>query len=196
MKDDDSEDAKLIALTLDGHSESFRALIEKYKDPIYDLCLRMMGNVQDAEDVSQDAFILLYRHLHQYRPGHKVSNWLYTIALNRCRRQLRKRNILRFFSLDFLSGREPEEAQAPEPASHEKEPGAGLEQQDSERFTQAILDALPDKLRGPFVLRYVKRMSYQEIAEATHLSLANVKVRLHRAKLFIWKKFGKKVQDV
>lgn len=194
MKEDDSGDGALIARTLDGDQEAFRTLINKYKDPIYDLCLRMLGNVQDAEDVTQDAFVLLYRHLSQYRPGHKVSNWVYTIALNRCRRQLRKRKLLRFLSLDFFS-QDPEEARAPEPRSQDREPDSGLEQQESERFTQRVLNALPDNLKGPFVLRYVKRMSYHQIAETTHLSLANVKVRLHRAKLFIWKRFGRKIGE-
>ncbi|MBI4422865.1 MAG: RNA polymerase sigma factor [Elusimicrobia bacterium] len=183
------EDALLASQAARGDRDAFRRLIEKHQDLVYDLCLRMMGNVQDAEDMAQDAFVLLYRHLRDYREGHKVSNWLYTIALNRCRRQLRKKKILRFFSLDFFSG-EPEDP-APEPAGDDRAPGTDLERAEDEARTRAVLASLPDSLRAPFVLRHLKKMSYGEIAKTLKLSMANVKVRLHRAKLHLWKKFGK-----
>lgn len=186
-------DADLIAQALGGRPEAFRTLIERYQDPIYDLCFRMLGGSEDAEDVTQDVFVLLYRHLKDYKPDHKLSNWLYTIALNRCRRQLRKRKILRFLSLDFFSGGDSEEGRTIDPPADDPALDAGLEQQDRERLAEEVLKALPDSLRGPFVLRYFKRMKHRDIAEAMKLSLANVKVRLHRAKLLLLKRFGRNV---
>ena len=183
-------DSRLIAQArLDP--DAFRGVIERYQDMVYALCLRVLGNQQDAEDATQETFVTLYRHLGDYREGHKVSNWLYTIALNRCRRQMRRRKILKFFSLDFFSreaagGREPAE-----PASEERLPEAGLEREESERWARTIVGSLPETLRGVFVLRHLKKMSYQEIAETTKLPMSNVKVRLHRAKRFLWKKFGR-----
>ena len=183
------DDGKLIALAREGHPEAFRVLVERYEDGVYDLCLHMLSNRQDAEDVTQDTFLILYRNLAEYKPGHKLSNWLYTIALNRCRKMLHRRKILRFFSLD--SAPEGEDAAAREPAALEPHPAAGLEKAEAERWMRKMLDALPENLRGPFILRYLEWMSYTEIAEALGLSLANVKVRLHRAKVALWKRFGK-----
>lgn len=190
-----SEDSKLVALALHGNKDAFRILVERHQDAVYDLCLRMLGSRQDAEDVTQETFLALYRHLGDYRSEHKLSNWLYTIALNRCRRLLRKRKILRFLSLDF-SGEEGADAGAPEVAAEEPLPEAGLEQADAERWTARLLESLPENLREPFLLRYLKKMSYGEIASSLGLSLANVKVRLHRAKLALWKKFGKAPKDL
>ena len=149
----------------------------------------MLGSSQDAEDVAQETFLAFFRHIREYKPDHKVSNWLYTIALNRCRRLLRKRKVMRLLSLDFSSG-DDDEGQVVEVASDEKLPEAGLEEAESERWQEKVLASLPDTLRAPFLLRHVKKMHYEEIAAALKISLANVKIRLHRARLFLLKKFG------
>lgn len=189
------EDVRLIGAALGGDADAFRRLIERHQDPIFDLCLRMLGNAQDAEDVAQETFLAFFRHLRDYRPDHKVSNWLYTIALNRCRRQLRKRKVLRLLSLDFSSGEEGE-GQVVEVASDERLPEAGLEEAEGQRWAEKVLASLPDSLREPFLLRHVKKMHYEEIASTLKISLANVKIRLHRAKLFLLKKFGPRAQGL
>ncbi|MBI4348709.1 MAG: sigma-70 family RNA polymerase sigma factor [Elusimicrobia bacterium] len=183
------EDVRLVRAAQKGDADAFRRLIERHQDPVFDLCLRMLGNPQDAEDAAQDTFLAFFRHLRSYREDHKLSNWLYTIALNRCRRLLRKRKLLRLLSLDFSWGDENEPA-ALEAPSEEKLPEAGLEQAEAERWAAKVLASLPPTLREPFLLRHVKKMHYEEIAAAMKLSLANVKVRLHRAKLFLLKRFG------
>ncbi|MEK7872505.1 MAG: sigma-70 family RNA polymerase sigma factor [Chloroflexota bacterium] len=186
----EDEDARLVAQAARGDPQSFRRLIEKYQDLIYDLCLRMLGNPQDAEDVAQETFLTLHRCLGGYRKGGKLSNWLYTVAINRCRSRLRKRRILRFFSLD--SGAEDaEDAPRLEPPSLEAPLDAALARAEAERWAQRLVDSLPDPLKAPFVLRHLKEMSYEEISDALELPVSNVKVRLHRAKLFLWKRFGK-----
>jgi RNA polymerase sigma-70 factor (ECF subfamily) len=193
----EQEDSRLIQEALDGRPDAFRGLIEKHQDMVYDLCLRMLGSAQDAEDVAQETFLTLYRHLPQYQPDYKLSNWLYTIALNRCRRALRRRKILRFFSLDFfISPSEDSDAAPRELASLEALPEAGLERAQNEEFAQKLLASLPDTLREAFILRHLKRMSYQEIAVALKLPLTNVKVRIHRAKLFLWKRFGRRPEGM
>lgn len=183
------EDVRLVGAAQKGDADAFRRLIERHQDPIFDLCLRMLGNAQDAEDLAQETFLAFFRHLRSYKPEHKLSNWLYTIALNRCRRHLRKRKLLRLLSLDFSPGEESEAPPFEAPAG-EKLPEAGLEQAEAEQWARKVLASLPPSLRGPFLLRHVKNMHYEEISEALKLSLANVKVRLHRAKLFLLKRFG------
>ena len=75
------EDAILVEGAREERPEAFRRIIGKYQNDIFDLCLRMTGSRQDAEDISQEAFLKLYQHLSRYREGHTLSNWLYTIAL-------------------------------------------------------------------------------------------------------------------
>ncbi len=188
-KREHDEDVRLIGAAQAGDADAFRRLIERHQDPIFDLCLRMLGSSQDAEDVAQETFLAFFRHIREYKSDHKVSNWLYTIALNRCRRQLRKRKVMRLLSLDFGSS-DDTEGQVVEVASDERLPEAGLEEAESERWQEKVLASLPATLREPFLLRHVKKMHYEEIAATLRISLANVKIRLHRAKLFLLKKFG------
>lgn len=193
----EQEDSRLIRETLDGRPDSFRRLIEKHQDMVFDLCLRMLGGMEDAEDAAQETFLTLYRHLSEFQPEHKLSNWLYTIALNRCRRVLRRRKILHFFSLEFLSSPSEDSDSAPhEPAAAEALPDAGMEREHAEELTQKMLSSLPETLREAFVLRHLKHLSYQQIANALRLPLNNVKVRIHRAKLFLWKHFGERREEM
>lgn len=191
----EDEDAELVAQAQRGNPQSFRRLIEKYQNLVYDLCLRLLGNPQDAEDVAQETFLTLHSRLGDYRKGGKLSNWLYTVAINRCRSRLRKRRILRFFSLD--SGTEDrEDAPCLEPPSLEAPLDAALAQAEAERWAQRLVESLPNSLKAPFVLRHLKEMSYEEISDALDLPVSNVKVRLHRAKLFLWKRFGKAPEEM
>ena len=192
MSEDAAEDARLIEESLAGDERAFRQIIRKYQNGIFDLSLRMTGSRPDAEDIAQETFLRLYQHLGDYKKEHKLSNWIYTIALNRCRSLLRKRKVLRFLSLErlFASGDDDDRA-PPEPVSSEPMPDSGLEKEASVALAQKMVDSLPDKLREPFILRHIKHLSYKEISKILHLSMASVKVRLHRAKSFLWKKFGK-----
>ncbi|MCX5787570.1 MAG: sigma-70 family RNA polymerase sigma factor [Elusimicrobia bacterium] len=193
----EQEDCRLIRETLDGRPDAFRRLIEKHQDVVFDLCLRMLGSMQDAEDAAQETFLTVYRHLPEYRPQHKLSNWLYTIALNRCRRVLRRRKILRFLSLEFFTSPSEDSDSAPrELAATDALPDAALEQEHAEELAQKLLAALPATLREAFILRHMKHLSYQQIAQALHLPLSNVKVRIHRAKLFLWKHFGRRLENL
>ncbi|MBI5245293.1 MAG: sigma-70 family RNA polymerase sigma factor [Elusimicrobia bacterium] len=189
-KESTREDAGLIEDARKERPEAFRRIIEKYQNDIFDLCLRMTGSRQDAEDITQEAFLKLYQHLARYKEGHKLSNWLYTIALNLCRSRFRKKKVLRFFSLDWPVSDEGEERTREFP-SREALVDAGLEREEAERLAHSLVACLPDTLKAPFVLRYLKQMRYDEIARVLRLSMASVKVRLHRAKLLLWKRFGK-----
>ena len=184
------DDASLVALARKGDVAAFRALLNRYQDMVYDLCLRMLGNPQDAEDVAQETFLTLHARLDAYRKELKLSNWLYTVAINRCRSKLRKRRILRFFSLDA----EPEggdEAPRLELPSQDAPLDAALDQAEAERWAGRLVDSLPDSLKAPFILRHLQEKSYEDISESLGLPVSYVTLRLHRAKLFLWQKFGK-----
>lgn len=183
----DREDAALIRQALEGRPEAFRRIVENNQAAVFNLSLRLLGDRQEAEDVVQETFLRLYRHLADFKEGHKLSNWLYTIALNLSRNRLRRRKVLRFFSLEAWT--RPDE-EAPEVAAVEPGVEDGLAASEGSEALEKMIRVLPDSLREPFLLRYMQEMPDEEIAGVLGVSLGNVRVRIHRAKAKLWEKFG------
>ncbi|HTI14358.1 MAG TPA: sigma-70 family RNA polymerase sigma factor [Dictyobacter sp.] len=167
-------DPALVELVLSGQQEIFSMLVERYKDAVQNLAYRMLGNVTEAEDITQEAFVRAYTQLATYRSAHKFSTWLLSIASHLAIDQLRRRRFLALplDDVPFLewivdAGISPEQS-----ALHG-------EQQDE---IQVYLQRLPGKYRAVIVLRYWYDFSYEEIANALKLTPALVKARLHRAR--------------
>jgi RNA polymerase sigma factor (sigma-70 family) len=167
-------DVALVEQTLGGKQEAFAVLVERYKDAVQNLAYRMLSNVTEAEDVTQEVFVRAYTQLATYKPAHKFSTWLLSIASHLAIDQLRRRRFLALPLEDvpFLEwitdlGAGPEQAAL-----------AG-EQQDE---IQAYLQRLHSKYRAVIVLRYWYDFSYEEIAAMLKLTPALVKARLHRAR--------------
>ncbi len=167
-------DVALVEQTLGGKQEAFAVLVERYKDAVQNLAYRMLSNVTEAEDVTQEVFVRAYTQLATYKPAHKFSTWLLSIASHLAIDQLRRRRFLALPLEDvpFLEwitdlGAGPEQSAL-----------AG-EQQDE---IQAYLQRLHSKYRAVIVLRYWYDFSYEEIAAMLKLTPALVKARLHRAR--------------
>jgi RNA polymerase sigma factor (sigma-70 family) len=167
-------DAELVKLVLKGDQEVFSVLIERYKDAVQNLAYRMLGNVTEAEDTTQETFVRAYTQLATYKPAHKFSTWLLSIASHLAIDQLRRRRFLALPLEDvpFLEwivdvGISPEQS------------ALQGEQQDE---VQESLQYLPGKYRAVIVLRYWYDFSYDEIATALKLTSPLVKARLHRAR--------------
>src|SRR5579883_2211527 len=167
-------DAELVELVLTGTQEAFEVLVERYKDAVQNLAYRMLSNVTEAEDVTQEVFVRAYTQLSTYKPAHKFSTWLLSIASHLAIDQLRRRRFLALPLEDvpFLEwivdvGVSPEQS------------ALQGEQQDE---IQSYLQRLPSKYRAVIVLRYWYDFSYEEIANTLHLTPALVKARLHRAR--------------
>lgn len=167
-------DAALVELVLAGDQDAFTVLVERYKDAVQNLAYRMLSNVTEAEDVTQEAFVRAYTQLGTYKPAHKFSTWLLSIASHLAIDQLRRRRFLAlpledvpFLEWIIDAGTSPEQSAL-----------AG-EQQDEIQF---YLQRLPSKYRAVVVLRYWYDFSYEEIASTLSLTPALVKARLHRAR--------------
>jgi len=167
-------DVELVNLTLAGKQEAFALLVERYKDAVQNLAYRMLSNVTEAEDVTQEVFVRAYTQLATYKAAHKFSTWLLSIASHLAIDQLRRRRFLALPLEDvpFLEwitdlGAGPEQS------------ALVGEQQDE---IQAYLQRLHSKYRAVIILRYWYDLSYEEIATALNLTPALVKARLHRAR--------------
>lgn len=167
-------DAALVEMVMAGDQDVFAVLVERYKDAVQNLAYRMLSNTTEAEDVTQEAFVRAYTQLATYKPTHKFSTWLLSIASHLAIDQLRRRRFLALpledvpfleWIVDVGTGPELSALQG--------------EQQDE---IQQYLQHLPSKYRAVIVLRYWYDFSYEEIAGALKLTPALVKARLHRAR--------------
>jgi len=168
------EDTTLVRRTLSGDQEAFSSLVEKYKDPVFNVAYRMLGNPTEAEDVAQEAFVRAYTQLHTYKDTHRFSTWLLSIASHLSIDQLRRRRFLALPLenvpfLEWIADVGP----GPEQSALRHETADDM---------QRILDTLPVKYRAVLLLRYWHDFSYEEIAQTLDLTPALVKARLHRAR--------------
>lgn len=169
-----SEDHVLVRRALAGDQEAFTTLVEKYKDPVYNVAYRMLGNPTEAEDVAQETFVRAYTQLRTYKEAHRFSTWLLSIASHLSIDQLRRRRFLALPLenvpfLDWIA----DLAVGPEQAAVQGETSDEM---------QGLLQQLPPKYRAVLILRYWHDLSYEEIANALRLTPALVKARLHRAR--------------
>ena len=183
VKDQDTE---LINAINAGRTELFQELVGRYEQKLYNFALRMCGDVCDAEDLVQETFLTAFRYLKDFRFETKFKNWLYRIATSACIKKRRKSKYApeRELSLDEYAAENefattenvPDWAQVP------------LEQLLSEELSVMIQEAilsLPEKYRIVIILRDLEGFSTVEAAQILNLKESNVKVRLHRARLYL-----------
>lgn len=156
-----------------GDQWAFTNLIQRYERAVYNLCYRMLGNPNAAEDAAQEAFLRAYRAIHRYDTDRKFSTWILSIASNYCIDQLRKKRLLTlsFDEMPYLDV--SEKSPGPE--------GRLIIGEHQEEIRQ-LLGGLNETDRAAIVMRYWYDLSYDEIGEALSLTNSAVKSRLHRAR--------------
>lgn len=164
-------EAILVPLARSGNPIAFEELVLRHQAGAYRLALRMLGDPSAAEDVTQEAFLQAWRRLGTFQGGSSFGTWLHRIVLNYCFRALRKRYRDR--------GDVVLDESSPSSLDLERQ----IEVRDAVRHMNRVLDQLSPEQRTVFVLRHFEDWSYQRIAEATGVSVAAVRSRLHRARL-------------
>jgi RNA polymerase sigma-70 factor, ECF subfamily len=177
-------DSELIAAINAGQVERFQELVERYQGKLYNFGLKMCGDSHDSEDMVQDTFLNVFRYLKDFRYETKFRNWLYRIATSTCIKRRRKSKYApeREISLEEFLPQDEADISETVPGWAAQPLDQVLNEELHRRLKTAILD-LPDKYRLVLVLRDVEGFSTAETAEILNLSSANVKVRLHRARL-------------
>jgi RNA polymerase sigma-70 factor (ECF subfamily) len=156
---------------------AFDELFNTYKDRIYNTAIRVVGNAEDALDVTQDVFVTVFRKIHDFQFGSRFFTWLYRIVINLAidnRRRTQSGPAL-FSQGQVRDSGEPEVADADDAL------GKWTEDDHLEQKVQRALNRLSPKLRAIVVLRYIDGLAYHEIAETLDCSLGTVKSRLNRA---------------
>jgi RNA polymerase sigma-70 factor (ECF subfamily) len=170
-------ESEAIERAKQGDADAFQALYDLHKRRVYSLCLRMTANAAEAEDLTQEAFLQLFRKIGTFRGESAFSTWLHRMAVNVVLMRLRKKN-LPIVPLD-----DPLET---EEESSKKEPGAPdlkLTGSVDRMQIQRAVDALPPGYRTIFVLHDVEGYEHNEIAELVGCSIGNSKSQLHKARM-------------
>ncbi len=162
----------------------FDGLVDKYEKPIYNLAYRLLGDADDAADLTQETFVAAYKSFADFRGEAGVYTWLYRIAVNRCKNKFKEMDRRSEYEapsfdegFDYRSG--PDD---PSIHSHSDTPEEQLQRKELKERIEKAIRALPLDYRIVAVLRDLQGLSYQEIAEAADLSVDVVRTRLARAR--------------
>jgi len=172
------DEGRLIAQAQAGDVSAYNRLVLEYQELAYNVAYRILGNGEKAEDAAQDAFLRGFRALPQYRGG-SFKAWILRITTNCCYDQLRLRQRRPTTPIDDLVEDEEHSRIFEDPA---ETPEAFVERQDLNALIQQGLAVLPEDQRTAVVLSDIQGLSYEEIADATLVSLGTVKSRLSRGR--------------
>lgn len=177
----EQSDREIVQEVLNGNKDLFEVLVTRYEKPIFNYVYGMVRQRQDAEDLTQEAFVRAFFALRTYNNSFEFSTWMYRIARNVCLDHFRRQKIRSFFSLNTPVGEE-EEDEFGDFLPQGKDPEEGVLQGELlERVLQAV-GQLPFKFREVIILRYIEELSYEEIAQILGIPVGTVKTYLHRAK--------------
>jgi RNA polymerase sigma-70 factor (ECF subfamily) len=169
-----SSDLNLILSFRAGSEDAFDRLFARYQDYVYNVCLGILAHPDDARDCAQEVFLRVYRKVGEFRAEAAFTTWLYRVTVNVCVGQLRKRPRLAAASLEDETVREI--------ADDGPAVGAGMERAVDEELVRRVVAQLPEDYRVVLVLRYFQNLSYEEMVQVLGFSMAQVKVKLHRAR--------------
>jgi len=174
-------DEAIVCAVQDGQKEAFGRLVDRHKERVYAMLMRLTGDPQAAEELAHEAFVRSYRNLKNFRGKSRFSTWLTQIAINLARDHIRERQRSKAVSLEAILERDPDTLQFAERRSH-YDPLAEVSARDMIEKFEIALRELPQNYREVFVLHHIQDVSYEDIAAATGDSVGSLKVRAHRAR--------------
>ncbi|ABR49266.1 RNA polymerase, sigma-24 subunit, ECF subfamily [Alkaliphilus metalliredigens QYMF] len=181
MKTLNQQEATLIEKSKDGDSESFEKLILQHQKKAFNIAYRMLGNLEDANDVTQEALLKAYRAINRFQEKSSFSTWLYTIVTNTCVDFIRKNRKTKVVYLDREY--EGEEGQYKrEVYDDENGPEELLEKKEVQRLIHDAINLLNYEQRKVIILRDIEGFSYREIAEILDCAEGTIKSRINRAR--------------
>lgn len=176
---DDRSDEILVTLFQQGDEGAFRVLVERYQEKIRNLIYSIFNEPELVDDLAQEVFIKAYEGLANFRFQSSLYTWLYRIAVNRSRDEMRKRKLRKWLSLHTMmeSGdTEFQQKMTTQPVSS-----------DTEEIVSKGLQQLPEKFRIAVILKDIEGLSYEEMAEVMQCEIGTVKSRLSRARSMLRK---------
>lgn len=177
-------DEELIQRFQEGDLYAFEQIVHRYKEPLVNFIYHYLGDRTDAEDVVQETFIRVYRNKHLYRNIAKFSTWIYTIASNLAKTELRRRRRKRILSLSQM-GFDNKDYDLPDDV---ETPEGIVDGAMKESIIRASIEKLPAKFKEVVILRDVQEFSYEEIGDILDIPIGTVKSRVNRGRQRLQKK--------
>ncbi len=176
-------DEDLIERFQNGDEQAYIELVNRYRDRLMNFVYRFVNDYEQSEDIAQETLIKLYTHKHYYKKIAKFSTWIYTIAANLAKSELRKKKSRKVTNLSQMSTQEKEyELPADQPDTDQ-----AIESEFIEKRIQAAIQKLPLHFKTVTILREIQELSYEEISKIVDVPLGTVKSRINRARLQLQK---------
>ncbi|MCE2786788.1 MAG: RNA polymerase sigma factor [Bacteroidota bacterium] len=173
------DEKELIAKIISGEEQAFRELYRVFADKVYNTCLGMLQQTEEAEDATQEVFIEVFRSASTFKGLSSLQTWLYRIAVNKCLDiQKKKKASKRFAFIKSIWGAE-EDLQVDQP--HFDHPGVLLENKEHAKVLFAAIKQLPEKQQAAFTLNKLEGLSYSETADVMQTTTAAVESLIFRA---------------
>ncbi|MCG3120054.1 MAG: ECF RNA polymerase sigma factor SigW [bacterium] len=174
-----NDEKELIRRLQAGETSAFRELVENHKRALFNLAYDLLGNAQDAEDISQEAFIKVYHSIGDFRGDARLGSWMYRIVVNLCLNRRRKKA---WSEMELRESFEDDATHAPTPTSdHEANPEKTTEAEMIRQHLRRALDLLSPQQKTIFVLRHDDDLPLAEISKILKISEGTVKSQLFRA---------------
>ncbi|MBN2274507.1 MAG: sigma-70 family RNA polymerase sigma factor [Bacteroidales bacterium] len=173
----------LVQRATSGDQKAFAELMDRYRDAIYYMLLRMVNNASDAEDLTIEAFGKAFKNITQYAPNYAFSTWLFKIATNNCIDFIRKKKA-NHVSLDHNN--EEHEKASMDIQAPVMDPEENLINEQKIKLMRSVVSKLKPRYRKLIELRYFNELSYEEIAEELELPIGTVKAQLFRARELLY----------
>jgi RNA polymerase sigma-70 factor, ECF subfamily len=170
-------DQELIAECLSGQTHAFGVLVARYQNRLFNTLVGVLGSVEDAHDVAQEAFVNAFQKLNTFRGHSAFYSWLFRIALNSAVSQKRKQRAV--VSIDAAREQSGDEPVDRHPAAR---PEHGLETNERQVAVRAALAELAEEFRTALILKEMEDLSYEEISEIVGCPIGTVRSRIHRAR--------------
>ena len=184
LSDKAQQDLELVGFAINGDQAAYAALMERYRESIYYMMLKMVKNTDDADDLTIEAFGKAFRRLEQYSPNYAFSTWLFKIASNNCIDFIRKKRI-KVTSMDSGIQTDDGERLQIDARSNTRDPEETMEHKQKVMLMREVVAKLKPRYRILVEKRYFEELSYEEISEELNLPLGTVKAQLFRARDFL-----------
>lgn len=179
------KDYKLVVRALEGEQSAYAELMERYRESIYYMLLKMVNNTDDADDLTIEAFGKAFKRLSQYHPSYAFSTWMFKIASNNCIDFIRRERKKRTMSIDTGITNDDGDSVTFDIESDGRDPEEELIRDQKMETMREVVMKLKPRYRELVILRYFKEYSYDEIAAELDLPLGTVKAQLFRAREFL-----------
>ena len=197
-------DDELMRKCQQGDMEAFDLIVRRNQTSLVNFIARFLGEPDTAEDLAQETFIRMFKAIKRYKSGTaKFRTWMYHIASNLCKNELRNRGRRGRFFVDSVTtessfGSEPTEEDliATAPADVSLQPANQLERKECEYAVHRAISELPDRYRLPLILRDLQALSYEEISNTLTLPLGTTKSRINRARFMLKDKLRSFVESL